>query len=317
MELYQLRGFAAVAESGHLTRAADKLHVSQPALSAQIKAIEDELGVVLFDREPSGMVLSAAGRKLLPHAQAVLAAAQSLRNAADTIHGQLAGHARVGTVADPEFVRLPQFLSRAVERHPLLEILLQHEVSGEAFDKVRDDELDASFYYGDRSHPHVASMTLTEFAFRIVAPIAWRDRVEGASFHDIAMLPWIMTPEVSTHRALTRKLFDRHGIEPATRVEADHEAVISSLVVAGLGVSLMREDLAEALSAAREICIWEGSRLTTTLQFLYARERATEPLIAALIDVVRDVWSPARPAPAAAPAAHHGTRERAERSKHA
>jgi DNA-binding transcriptional LysR family regulator len=52
MELYQLKGFVAVAESGHLTRAADKLHVSQPALSAQVKAVEDELGVTLFERTP-------------------------------------------------------------------------------------------------------------------------------------------------------------------------------------------------------------------------------------------------------------------------
>ncbi|MEP7061422.1 MAG: LysR family transcriptional regulator [Betaproteobacteria bacterium] len=291
MELYQLRGFVAVAESGHLTRAADKLHVSQPALSAQIKAVEDELGVTLFDRSPSGMTLSAAGRKLLPHAHAVLAEAQSLRNAAAAIHGELAGHARVGTVADPEFVRLPQFLARAVERHPLLEIMLQHEVSGEAFDKVRDDDLDASFYYGDRTHPHVASLPLTQFAYRIVAPIAWKARVDGASFHDIALLPWIMTPDISTHRALTRKLFEHNGVEPATRIEADHEAVISSLVIGGLGVSLMREDLAQALVNSREICVWDGTRLTTTLQFLYPRVRAREPLMLALVDVVRDVWA--------------------------
>lgn len=158
MELYQLKGFVAVAESGHLTRAADKLHVSQPALSAQVKAVEDELGVTLFERTPSGMALSPAGRKLLPHAQAVLAAAQALRNAAHAIEGELAGQVKVGTVADPNFVRLPQFLARAVERHPLVEIMLQHEVSGEAFDKVRDDALDASFYYGDRTHPHVANL---------------------------------------------------------------------------------------------------------------------------------------------------------------
>ncbi len=290
MELYQLRGFVAVAESGHLTRAADKLHVSQPALSAQIKAVEDELGVTLFDRAPSGMALSAAGRKLLPHAQSVLAAAQTLRSTAAAIHGELVGHARVGTVADPDFVRLPQFLARAVERHPLLEIMLQHEVSGEAFDKVRDAELDASFYYGDRSHPQVASLPLTEFAYRIVAPIAWRDRVEGASFHDIALLPWIMTPDISTHRALTRKLFEQNGIEPATRIEADHEAVISSLVIAGLGVSLIREDLAQALSDSGEICIWKASRLMTTLQFLYPRARESEPLMLALIEIARDVW---------------------------
>ena len=75
MELYQLRSFLAVAELGHLTRAAERLHVSQPALSAQIKALEDELSVVLFERGAAGMTLTAAGRQLLPEAERVVAAA--------------------------------------------------------------------------------------------------------------------------------------------------------------------------------------------------------------------------------------------------
>ncbi|HXU65990.1 MAG TPA: LysR family transcriptional regulator, partial [Casimicrobiaceae bacterium] len=79
MELYQLRSFAAVAELGHLTRAAERLHVSQPAVSAQIKALEDELSVLLFERGATGMALTAAGRALLPEALRVIAATQSLR----------------------------------------------------------------------------------------------------------------------------------------------------------------------------------------------------------------------------------------------
>ena len=65
MELYQLRTFAAVAELGHLTRAAEQLHISQPAVSAQVRALEEELGVVLFERSSSGMQLTPAGRQLL------------------------------------------------------------------------------------------------------------------------------------------------------------------------------------------------------------------------------------------------------------
>ena len=69
MKLYQLRSFVAVAEAGHLTRAAEKLHVSQPAVSAQIKALEDELDLVLFERTSSGMVLTPAGKRLLTDAE--------------------------------------------------------------------------------------------------------------------------------------------------------------------------------------------------------------------------------------------------------
>ena len=85
MELYQLRRFAAVAELGHLTRAAERLHVSQPALSAQIRALEETLGVTLFERGSSGMSLTAAGRRLLPAARDVVAKAAALRGVAQSI----------------------------------------------------------------------------------------------------------------------------------------------------------------------------------------------------------------------------------------
>src|SRR4029434_8227350 len=106
MELYQLRTFAAVAELGHLTRAAERLHVSQPAVSAQIKALEDELGTPLLERGPAGMTLTSAGSKLLPFASRVLGAASDLRNQALALKGEIAGHLRLGTLSDPETPRL-------------------------------------------------------------------------------------------------------------------------------------------------------------------------------------------------------------------
>src|SRR6476659_1258173 len=109
VELYQLRSFVEVADLGHLTRAADKLHISQPALSAQIKALEDELGVALFERTPTGMVLTAAGQRLLPEAEKVVAAAVSLRSQAKAFQGEAGGRARVGTLSDPAFLRLGDF----------------------------------------------------------------------------------------------------------------------------------------------------------------------------------------------------------------
>jgi DNA-binding transcriptional LysR family regulator len=285
-----LRSFAAVAELGQLTRAAERLHVSQPALSAQIKALEDELSVALFDRGSGGMSLTAAGRQLLPDAERIIAMAQAMRSQALALRGEVAGRVRLGTVADPELVRLGDVLRRAVDRFPLLEIDVHHEISGAAFEKVRDGELDSAFYYGALAHPAVASMPLRDFAFRIVVPAAWAQRLAGASWETLAAEPWIMTPQISTHHVLATELFDTHDVAPARRVEADHEAVINSLVAAGLGVALMREDLALADAARGELVIWGGSRIATRLQFIYPKEREREPAIHALHDVVADVW---------------------------
>ena len=293
MEIYQLRSFVAVAELGQLTRAAEKLHVSQPAVSAQIKALEDELGVVLFERVPTGMVLTPMGRRLLPQATRVVTAADVLRGNARAIRGEVTGRASVGTLSDPEFIRLGKFLARAIERYPLLEIELHHEVSGAAFEKVHDGTLDASFYYGSLIDPNVASVPLREFAYRVAAPAAWAERIKRAGWEEIAAQPWIMTPAISTHNALAMQLFRAHGVAPTTVIEADNEAVIRSLVVAGLGVALIREDLALDADVAHDFCVWSDVRLVTNLQFIYLRARHDEPEVQALLHLVDDVWTEA------------------------
>lgn len=293
MELYQLRSFAAVAESGNLTRAAEKLHLSQPAVSAHIKALEEELDVVLFERVSSGMELTVPGKLLLADANRVMTAAQELRSRALALRGQVLGHIRLGTLTDPAYIRLSELLSRAVERYPLLTIEMHHEVTGEAFDKVRDGALDASFYYGERTHAAIGSVPLREIAFRVGAPWSWRSRIENADWEAIAAEPWIMTPPVSSHYALATELFRSHGIVPEKLVEADNESLIRSLVAAGLGMALIREDAALAARDAGELCLWRDVRMATTLSFLYPKEREREPAIAALVGLVTDLWKPA------------------------
>lgn len=290
MELYQLRGFAAVADAGHLTRAAERLHVSQPALSAQIRSLEDTLGVTLFERGSTGMSLTAAGRQLLPAAREIVAKAAAMRGLAASISGDVSGRLRVGTLSDPDVQRLGPILTVARVRHPLLEIELHHEVSGAAFAKVRDGELDASFYYGPLSHPGIASRTLRTLYYRVCAPVAWKQRIEAADEAAIATMPWIMTPPISTHHALASHFFSARGLEPTTVAEADNELVIRSLVIGGVGVALVREDLAEESAAQGELCLWPGARIETDLQFIWSEARGADPALAALVAVVGDAW---------------------------
>lgn len=290
MELYQLRSFIAVAEAGHLTRAAEKLHVSQPAVSGQIRALEDELELALFERTSSGMELTFAGQRLLADADRVLGAAQALRNQAKALKGEVAGRVGVGTLSDPGFSRVGEFMGAMVERHPLLQLELHHEISGAAFAKVRDGELDASFYFGPLSHPGVDGLRLRGVSYRVAAPAAWKQRVLDADWDAIAALPWITTPPISTHYQLLRTLFDQHGIEPAKVVEADQEFVIASLVVSGVGLSLIREDLALEREAAGEVCLWRDLRLETDLWFIYRAGRGNDPVIRNLLEVLADTW---------------------------
>ena len=297
MELYQLRSFVAVAEAGHLTRASEKLHLSQPAVSGQIKALEEELELVLFERTHGGMELTFAGRRLLADAERVLAKAQAMRNDASALKGKVAGKVSVGTLSDPELIRIGEFLGAAVERHPLLQVELHHEVSGAAFAKVRDGELDAGFYFGALAHPGVEGLRLRGITYRVAAPAAWKSRVVDADWGAVAALPWIITPPISTHHQLVRALFDKHRIEPARVVEADQEFVIANLVVSGVGLSLIREELALERETAGEVCLWGEVRLATDLWFIYRAGRSSDPVVRALLDVLADTWKPGARAP--------------------
>lgn len=291
MELYRLRAFVTVAEEGHLTRAAERLHLSQPAVSGQIKALEQQFDLRLFERSASGMTLTVAGRALLAHAHRVLAAADELRRAAKRLRGEVAGALRIGTVSDPGSIRVGQLLAHAVERHPNLELQLQHETSGAVLEHVREGRLDASFYFGDAPGPGFSSLRLRQFHYCITAPAAWRDQLRDARWSDIAGLPWILTPANSTHNRLVTELLAEHGIDlPQRRVEADQESVIEDLVVSGVGVSLMREEAALARQEAGEVCIWDKASLRTTLWFVCSAERADDPLLHVVFDILHQIW---------------------------
>jgi DNA-binding transcriptional LysR family regulator len=290
MELYQLRTFTAVASEGQLTRAAGRVHLSQPAVSAHIKALEEELELRLFERTPGGMVLTRAGRSMLAHAERVLSAVESLRQHARALRGEVAGRLRIGTLGDPQLIRIGEFLGEVVERYPQLELELHHEISGAALEAVRNGELDASFYFGDLEDGEVAGIALAELRYCVAAPAAWQPRIEHADWEEIAVLPWILAPRISTHHRLVKALFGAHGAEPQKIVEADNEPVIARLIESGVGVSLMPE--AQALERARAggVCIWRGARPRTTLWFVYQAARAGDPLIKALLEALRAAW---------------------------
>jgi DNA-binding transcriptional LysR family regulator len=282
MELYQLRSFVAIAEAGQLTRAADALHVSQPALSAQLRALEDELGLALFRRGPEETVLSAA---------------QSLKDEAAALKGKLVGTARIGTLSDPAFARVGEFISASMNRYPLLKIELHQGITGELLGEVRDGDLDGAFFYGELRQPMVTGLALRRFTYRVVGPREWEDELRDADWPQLAAKPWIITPPISSQHEWVTQLLKSHGVKPAKVVESDSETVIATLVVSGVGMALMREDLARDREARGELFVWSDVRHDTTLWFVHARDRERDPTLRALLDVLKDLWEVRRDIP--------------------
>jgi DNA-binding transcriptional LysR family regulator len=298
MDLTLLRAFATVAREGNLTRAAVQLHLTQPAVSLQIKHLQETLGVTLFTRTSHGLTLTRDGQALLPHAERALAAASDVQRAAATLRHEVRGRLRIGTILDPEFLRLGGFLKQLVETWPHIETALRHGMSGWVLDQIRARELDVGYYIGqpaeDDSRSELAfhAVTLTHFQYRVLAPAGWKDRVKGArDWRALAALPWIWTPPASAHNRLLSHLFDEAGVKPVKVAEVDQEPSMLDLVKSGVGLTLARDATAIAEAHAHALTIIEGITVPTELTFITLADRKDEPAVAAALKLIEQQWA--------------------------
>ncbi len=293
MDLTQLRAFVTVAREGNLTRAAARLHVTQPAVSLQIKALQEDLKLQLFNRTVGGMSLSLDGAKLLPFAERVLANVAEFRQASDSLHSTLSGELSVGTILDPEFTRLGIFLKRLVETYPQLSTKLQHGMSGSVLQRVRAGELDVGFYLGrppEDGKTACHGLSLTTFNYRVVAPSGWKNRVAGKGWAALAQLPWIWTPPESAHHRLLSKVFAEYGVTPNKVALVDQEPSMLDLVKSGVGLSLLRDSIAIREAHAHGLVIADAVSLSTELSFISLEKRKNEPMISAVFSLLKQCW---------------------------
>lgn len=290
MEIYQLRAFVTVAKIGHLTRAAEALHVTQPAVTGQIKALEEELGIALFDRRPGRIALTRAGERLLPEAEKVLAAAGSLLGQARELQGEVSGSLVIGTVGDPDSLRLGSLLGGLVSALPLLEIKTRSGDAEALREAVVTSTLGASFYIGPNIPRDVNGLPLQTLHYRIAAPFSFSHQVLHAGWREIADMPWIGAPHASHAQSLLRDLFSRQGLLPNIVLESDDASAPHSLVRAGLGLALLREDVAMPAAERDEVVIWPHTRVAAMLSFIYPKTAEHDPAIVAALSVLHGVW---------------------------
>ena len=298
MDLTLLRAFVTVAREGNLTRAAVQLHLTQPAVSLQIKHLQETLGVALFTRTSHGLSLTRDGQALLPHAERALTAASDVQRAAQSLRQEVRGRLRIGTILDPEFLRLGGFLKQLVETWPHIETALRHGMSGWVLDQVRAGELDVGYYIGvpsdddTRDGSAFHTLTLTHFQYRVLAPAGWKDRVKGArDWRSLAAFPWIWMPPASAHNRLLSRAFGEAGVKPVKVAEVDQEPSMLDLVKSGVGLTLARDATAIAEAHAHALTIVEGITVPTQLSFITLDERKDEPAVAAALKLIEQQWA--------------------------
>ena len=256
MLLAQIEGFIEIAREGNMRRAAYALSISQPALTARLQALEEELGTPFFRRSHSGMVLTPAGRAFLPHAERAIEAIQSGSSLVRELEHGVIGELALAVAPAVSAYVLPEILVRFTERHPDVRLLVRTGHSEEIVDLVARGEVELGIVRQLRD-ARVRSRPLYEDELVLVArpdhPFAQAGSVDVSEISEAQL---ILFDRTSSYYDVTNALFRVAGVVPRGVTEVDNIEAAKRMVERGLGVALLPGTaVADALSAGslREI----------------------------------------------------------------
>ncbi|MEJ7932319.1 LysR family transcriptional regulator [Ramlibacter sp. AN1015] len=247
MELRLLRYFVAVAEELNLSRAAVRLHLSQPPLTRQIRQLEKEVAARLFERNARGVELTDAGRLFLEDARNILDMVSRASERATSAHHGHIGRLHVAVFGSVMFDRLPLLLAQFRSDHPGVELVFHTMNKGDQIEALRQGRIHAGFSRLTANYPDIATQTLQHERLFVALPadhrLLQRTRL---GIKDLAGCPLVLfaSGPRPNFTDVVFSLFERHGLRPTLAQTVEDAVTGIALVAAGFGACLVPESAA-------------------------------------------------------------------------
>lgn len=291
MELRQLEYFAAVAAERNFTRAAAKLHVAQPGVSAQIRQLERELGQPLLDRSGRVTTLTEAGKAVLPFARAALGAVAGARVAVDELAGLLRGHVAVGMVVQCASLDLPELLARFHRRYPAIEITLTEDNSARLIERVRDGSYDLAFIgLGEQDPPGLALHVVVDEPIVAVVSADSPDKRSSVRLADLADRTLIGLPRGTGLRTAVEDGFATVGVPLHIAFEASDPRTLARLAARGLGMAFIPASVAAVYGDGLRVMSIRDPEVRARLGLVWRTEDSVGPAARALVSEARAMF---------------------------
>ena len=284
----QLRVFVEIARQGGVGRAAERLHLTPPAVSQQLKAIERELDQVLFDRAGRRMALTAAGEHFFVHARRLLAGLRDAEDAMERFGRLESGQLTIAMVGAATYF-LPQLLARFHADHPAVDVRLQLGGRDEIDEMLADGEVDLCVMgRPPRKVPIVSQPFAAHPHVLVVSPTHRLARAEHVPASALAVEPFIAREPGSGTRAALHEYLDRFRLQPHVTMEMASNEAIKQAVMAGMGVSLVSRHIIAlecrcGLIAAPPV---EGLPLARRWHVVHAASKQLSPAAEAFRDFI-------------------------------
>ncbi len=291
MELRQLEYLVAVADEGSFTRAAARVHVAQPGVSAQIRKLERELGQTLLDRNGPAVRVTDAGAAVLPYARAALAAVAAVRDTVDALAGLTSGHVTIGIIGpiSSPSIDLPGLLAGFHRDHPGIEITLTEGGSDGLLAALRAGRLDVALIAPAGALPPGLAATIVADEPLVIAvchadALAGRESTGLDAIRDRVM---ISLPPGTGLRGSLDDACSRLGFRPRIGFEVGDPRIAAELAGRGLGVALLPESVASAYPAQLRCVALVDPVLRGRIALAWRAEQPASPAARAFIGHAR------------------------------
>jgi LysR family transcriptional regulator, low CO2-responsive transcriptional regulator len=290
MELRQIETFCSVVRTGGFSRAAEELFMTQPAVSLQMRALEHELGVTLFERRGRAVHLTHAGEMLHDYALRIVQTAREARQAMSEAASGEVGRVVVGAGATTTIFTLPPVLQEMHSGHPGVEVIIRSGPSHEVAQMVRSGEVDLGLVTSPVADEDlIARPLLTDNVLAIVGPGHPLASRRSATLPEFAREPLILYVKGSGFRAFLDGVFSGAGLTPQVQMELDSIEAIKALVEIGLGASMVPEVAVKSEVAAGRLvplALEDLPRLSRTLEVIYRKDKHLSPAIRVFLDML-------------------------------
>ena len=301
MDINQLRAFITVAHTQNLTQAAEKLFLSQPAVSAQIKALEADVGTPLFTRTSSGMTLTRAGEVLLPEAEELLQHKHRIEMFAQTLSENYIHHARLGLIHPIRADKVSRLTRSIVRREPGVQLHIQYGMSGEILSRILAKRLHGGFFLGPLNQRTLQSVPLEHIAYSLICHTDDESRLRSGLPRSLNDFTWIEMSGVSGSHKNLQQFWHRHKLTPKKQIICDYPQAIIGLAADGIGLAMVPKHSAQAAQAqGSPIALIDEFEQQLPMSFVYLDEYGQDPALMLLRDAVQEVWQTAPPVSEAA-----------------
>ncbi|MDQ2896832.1 MAG: LysR substrate-binding domain-containing protein [Actinomycetota bacterium] len=296
MDLRQLGYLVALAEEGNFTRAAASVHVAQPALSQQIRRLEDELGLALVERTTRRVALTEAGGLLVVRARRILAELEAASAELEAVRGMYTGHVTLGAMHTMGPVDLSLAVAVFAERHPNVLFTVREQSSEEMAEMLRVDELDLAFLsVTERVESHGLGLhrLVLEELVAVLPPGHRLARRRQLRMADLADEPFVSFRAGARLRELLMSAGREAAFEPRVTLESNESQRIRRLVSRGLGVAILPRSDAEGPGAEVAVATLIEPRLQRDITLAWREGRRHAPAAAEFLDLARELFASA------------------------